>query len=126
MIRWLEKRRFVSFVFLFLIAIEIFYFSSRPGTAFGTGGISFIPVMYHFIVFFLLGFFMILTIKGTNKIKPKYVMISVIVSVLYAMSDEIHQLFVPLRSCSFGDLMTDSTGIFLGILIYLFSLRKEL
>ncbi len=35
-------------------------------------------------------------------------------SFLYAMSDELHQYFVPSRSCKFTDVMIDTAGAFLG------------
>lgn len=36
---------------------------------------------------------------------------------IYACTDEIHQLFVPGRSGQFRDVMIDSLGAFIGILI---------
>ena len=39
-----------------------------------------------------------------------------IISVLYAISDEIHQSFVPGRSMEARDVLIDSTGALLGIL----------
>ncbi len=38
------------------------------------------------------------------------------VSVLYAVSDEIHQLYVPGRSCEFRDVCIDAAGALVGIL----------
>jgi VanZ family protein len=42
---------------------------------------------------------------------------TVIISVLYAASDELHQLFVPGRMCDLNDFIVDSIGviIFAGI-----------
>ena len=37
---------------------------------------------------------------------------------LYAVSDEVHQLFVPGRSGQIMDVMIDSSGVILGILIF--------
>ncbi len=34
----------------------------------------------------------------------------------YAVSDELHQLFVPGRSCQVTDMMLDSCGVMLGVL----------
>lgn len=39
---------------------------------------------------------------------------------LYAVTDEIHQLFVPGRACRFFDVCVDSTGAIVGILGGLF------
>lgn len=41
---------------------------------------------------------------------PKLV-ISALVALLYAVSDEIHQIFVPGRACRFFDVLVDFTGI---------------
>ncbi|MBE6686127.1 MAG: hypothetical protein E7591_02740 [Ruminococcaceae bacterium] len=46
-----------------------------------------------------------------------------IISVLYAVSDEIHQYFVPGRSCELRDVLIDSSGVTLGC-IFLFALFK--
>ena len=40
-----------------------------------------------------------------------------IVGTLYAASDELHQMFVPGRSCQVTDIMIDSSGVFLGVLV---------
>ena len=39
---------------------------------------------------------------------------------LYALSDEIHQIFVPGRIFQIQDLFSDATGIILGLSIYSF------
>ena len=41
-----------------------------------------------------------------------------IAGVLYAVTDEIHQIFVEGRSCSATDVMIDAAGVALGIVIY--------
>jgi len=70
MIKWLEKNKFISIILTCLIVFEIFYISSLssnlPG---GKGAFSFIPIIYHFTIFFLLSFFILITIKGNKKIK---------------------------------------------------------
>lgn len=44
--------------------------------------------------------------------------IAALIGVLYAASDEFHQLFVPGRSGQITDVMIDSVGVILGIIIY--------
>ncbi len=57
------------------------------------------------------------------------VTISAMLCVLYASSDEIHQLFVPGRACRLTDVFIDSAGAMLGIAIvvvfYIMKKRKE-
>ena len=38
---------------------------------------------------------------------------------IYAASDELHQYFVPGRSCQFSDMLLDSCGVAFGILCFL-------
>lgn len=116
MIKWLEKNRGISSIITFLIATEIFYFSTLPG-GIGAGSV-WISRTYHFVVFFLFSFFLFLTIKGNKKIKTKHILIVLIISTSYAILDEIHQLFVPLRASSIKDVLTDTLGIFSSIIIY--------
>ena len=42
-----------------------------------------------------------------------------IIAILYAISDEIHQIFVPTRFFAISDILTDSAGILFATLIYL-------
>jgi hypothetical protein len=75
----------------------------------------------HFCIFGILGMISFAAYDALKKIKAKAVLLfAFITCVLYAISDEIHQLFVPGRSCEFLDVMIDSAGALLGILaIYL-------
>lgn len=40
-----------------------------------------------------------------------------LIAVLYAVSDEIHQYFVPGRACEFRDVVIDSCGALFGIIV---------
>ena len=70
----------------------------------------------HVSEFFILG---ILVINLISKYNVKYsYLISFIVCVLYASSDEFHQLFVPGRSGQVTDVLIDLIGVVLGLSIY--------
>lgn len=65
--------------------------------------------------------FALLAMLLYNFIKSVYrnrfaVLISLPLTVLYAVTDEIHQLFVPGRACRFTDVLIDSAGAVLGTL----------
>lgn len=53
----------------------------------------------------------------TNK--KKMPVWAVLLTSLYAVTDEIHQLFVPGRSCQFSDWVIDTCGAILGALVFL-------
>ncbi len=53
---------------------------------------------------------------------PNPYRMTLLFGILYAASDEIHQLFVPGRFCSVGDFIVDSAGLALFALI---SMRKH-
>jgi len=126
MINWLEKNRGVALSLTILIAIEIFHFSSIPGTiGVDIGAGAWIPRIYHFIVFFLFSFFLFITIKGDKKIKINYLLTTISISIIHAILDEVHQMFVPFRYSSVGDVLTNSLGIFSSILIYLYIDKKN-
>lgn len=45
---------------------------------------------------------------------------SLLTGFLYACTDELHQYFVPGRSCEFRDVLIDTNGVFLGTLAFFF------
>ena len=54
-----------------------------------------------------------------STFKRKNFWISLGICVLYAASDEIHQLFVPGRAGRISDVLIDSVGALIGIIIYI-------
>ena len=72
----------------------------------------------HFTLYFLLGITTSNAINnGFNFRKPIAYGISGGICIIYAISDEIHQYFVPGRSCRLIDIGIDSMGILTGILL---------
>jgi len=119
MLNFLERWRIISFIFLILIAVEIFYISSLSFGP-GGGGIALIPLTYHFTVFFLFNTFLLATIKGQKKMKAKHLIIALLISFAYSILDEIHQSFIPGRVAGIKDVIVNNTGILLSTLVYLY------
>ena len=70
----------------------------------------------HFIGYMILGILasgLILQYENINKKYP----LAFLICVIYAISDEIHQLFVPGRAGQVRDVLIDSAGSFLGIIL---------
>lgn len=53
-----------------------------------------------------------------GKRRWRLILWSEVISVIYAMTDEFHQLFVPGRSGQITDILIDGCGAFLGCIIF--------
>lgn len=73
----------------------------------------------HFIAYFILGFLVFHTTRLFIKRNLLTVIIAFIISILYAISDEYHQTFIPGRSGEVRDVLLDSFGSFTGIIVYI-------
>jgi len=71
--------------------------------------------MAHFTESLILG---LLVVNMINNYNNKSILISIIICIIYATSDEIHQLFVPGRSCQLLDILIDTIGSVIGIYLY--------
>ena len=92
----------------------IFYLSSQPGidTPLLFPGQD---KLFHLIVFGILGFFMMGAMKITgNGYHRSQVWMVVLIVILYGISDEFHQYFVPGRSTESLDALADGIGGILG------------
>ena len=72
----------------------------------------------HYTIYLLLGLSLISLVKEYRQLDIKAILIALIISMLYACSDEIHQLFIPGRSGEIKDVLIDSIGALSGIYIY--------
>ena len=137
------------FILLLAVMISIFWFSSQPAddsqalsdSLLDRIGklLSFLPAFEedpgknirkwaHFFEFSCLGFFSFLFMRELKAFNGKRLirtaLFSLLFSFLYAASDEIHQIFVPGRSCRLRDIFIDSMGaaagtVFALLIIYL-------
>lgn len=76
----------------------------------------------HFIAYFILG--MLISIPLVKNHKRYYWYRAYAICVLYALSDEIHQLFVPGRAGQLKDVIIDSCGALFGVLLFAWMHRK--
>ncbi|RKZ10714.1 VanZ family protein [Candidatus Fermentibacteria bacterium] len=101
----------------------IFYLSHQPS-------LEVIPPLFqhqdkvlHAGMYFLLSVSMIVNRDLCRGFRP--VPIIFILGLIYAVSDEIHQSFVPGRDCSAGDLLADIVGLSIGLSVYLRYRRRH-
>ena len=68
----------------------------------------------HFVMYFILGILCFIYFKDFTK---HYIIYSILLCFLYAVSDEIHQIFSISRGPSFIDVLIDTFGSFTSIMI---------
>lgn len=80
----------------------------------------------HCFEYMILGILMYLTIELYINRRLLIYGISLVAGVAYAMTDELHQYFVPGRSCELRDVMIDSIGVLIGVsLMYIIKMIKN-
>ena len=109
---------------MILVCVAIFLFSNQVGEE--SSKISndlIIRKLGHFSEYMTLGFFSCSYLSNlfieNSKIKDfkKTGILSFLFSVIYALSDEFHQTFVPGRDGNIVDVLIDSSGALVGILV---------
>ncbi|MEW6714012.1 MAG: VanZ family protein [Nitrospirota bacterium] len=89
----------------------IFYLSSQsqllPPLIHGTDKII------HTIVYFMLAILLYFSFLKSG-LRKHILLISLVFAVIYGVSDEIHQYYVPGRIASIGDVVADSLGALIG------------
>jgi VanZ family protein len=81
----------------------------------------------HYIAFFVLGFFLNLTLKYQNRypvLKKNILLTTIIIAAGYGLLDELHQLFVPGRSAEVLDWIADFIGAISGSILAEYIYRR--
>lgn len=137
MIKFIAKR--YKFVLSFVWMLVIFLLSNEPSVVSSgrsdliVGAISgslhltlsqeimtfLVRKSAHTVAYFVLGILIFNIVKDFRLNGTRLVIaISVAVAFLYAVSDELHQLFVQGRSCELRDVMIDTIAATIGICLY--------
>jgi len=118
-IEWcLKKAEFLKYILPVIIwMIFIFYISSLSSPPSPGEGIKFFNEIFHFSEYLILSF-LFLRMFNSYNFKHSF-LLAIIFSIIYALTDEIHQLFIPYRAFEIKDLIIDSFGASV-ILISLF------
>ena len=69
----------------------------------------------HFFAYLILGILVINALKSNGLKGSKSILIALAICILYAISDEVHQLFIPGRAGQVRDVIIDSAGAIVGI-----------
>lgn len=84
--------------------------------------------MAHFFAYFMLGIFALNALYITRMKMLSSILMAFLLCVIYAISDEVHQLYIPGRSGEIRDVFIDSVGASCGIALYysVFLWRKRI
>ncbi|HPI38806.1 MAG TPA: VanZ family protein [Ignavibacteriaceae bacterium] len=124
MLSFLEKHKiYLVYSPLFIYWIILFIATSLPTVSIPSFDIS--DKVQHWGAYLVLTVLFNLTISFQNKselLKKYHYIFTVIIVTIYAAFDEIHQYFIPGRSCELLDFFADVLGLISGLFI-IFILR---
>lgn len=69
----------------------------------------------HFIAYMILGILMMNVLKAMGVGGKKRIALALLICIVYAITDEFHQLFVPGRGAQVKDVIIDSIGALVGV-----------
>ena len=70
----------------------------------------------HFMEYMILGIFAFVALHKSELFVGRQIAVAIVFCMLYAISDEVHQAFVPGRACRVFDMLLDSVGASAGVL----------
>jgi VanZ family protein len=73
----------------------------------------------HFFLYLLLGVLILNTVRNGGRTLFAASIFAILLSVVYAITDEVHQLFVPGRGAQLQDVGIDTAGAVIGVLLYI-------
>jgi VanZ family protein len=105
----------------------IFYLSARSGFFLQPPDFFSSDKVYHFLGYTALGY---LTARVARVYRPRWsagrrLAGTVIFCLLYGLSDELHQWFIPGRWVSLGDVLADTLGGWAGARLYALRAKSE-
>lgn len=138
-------KKMISYLLLITWLFLIFYLSNQPGDISGGESsniiyhsfefiynIFHIPTTHlndvveilhnpirefmHFLEYLVLGL-LVMNVLKQNKISENVILISIMFCFIYAITDEIHQIFIPGRTFEYLDISLDTLGSILGSIL---------
>jgi VanZ family protein len=108
-----------------IYALLIFLLSSLPGNV-APGPVFRFDLVLHFMEFGLFGFLLARTgLVVVSRVSLAGCLPVLLIGLAYAGLDEWHQSFVPGRLMEFSDFLADSAGIFIGVGVQLWLMRRN-
>ncbi|MCX7927127.1 MAG: VanZ family protein [Candidatus Omnitrophica bacterium] len=113
-----QSKKLISWVLLGCWMVFIFLSSSIPGKNIPLL-FPYQDILYHALIYAILGllFYRALKLTFLKLSKTELLVIAVICSIIFGITDEIHQMFVPARTASLEDLIIDSVASYIGVIL---------
>lgn len=105
---------------LIVSSLVVFIISAQPTSPFILKTEWGEDKIWHFVGYFIYGIAAQIFSIGYFKTKMQILSLAFVISFVFALSDEIHQYFVPGRSCDIFDLLADCLGISISLFFYNF------
>ena len=119
MLKYFEKhKKYLVYLPLILYWILILTLTSLPGV--DVPNIQINDKIEHLLAYGGLGFLLNLSLRIQNKftlVKKYPAWFTVLIVSAYGALDELHQLFIPGRSCDILDWSADTIGVIIGVTI---------
>jgi VanZ family protein len=89
--------------------------SSIPGAALPTVPGWHVDKFVHALIYLVLGFLCARALAATTLLKSgALTLVATLIATAYGVTDELHQLLTPRRSCDWRDVVADAAGALLG------------
>ncbi len=122
---WFERHYFISFFIALIVAGFIFYMSSLSFEKETSRGFPYKSYVYHFGIFFILAFFLSVSLVKGKRSRKYFLLVALIAAILYGISDEFHQLFISNRFYDIKDILINSIGILALGIMYAFRIKRN-
>lgn len=125
------RNRFISRIWysgpVFAYALLIFFLSSLSRFPESLPDFFGFDKIVHFTEYFIFGFLLSRWFSNItfSYIKSRAIIMTIIIGIFYALTDEWHQSFVPGRNSSIFDLIVDAIGVFSASVLFPFLPLKE-
>ena len=106
-------------------AVLIMIVSSIPDVSTSAVGFTWIDKIAHFCEYFILGFLTAYAVSGFSRKTWSIFLISVLMTAVYGVLDEFHQLFVPGRFMEGWDMVADFLGSILAVTLFVRFLQRK-
>lgn len=98
-----------------IFSLSSSYFSAENTENVVSGG--YVRHIAHIVEYFILTIFVYIGLSNGFKITArKYLLLSILISFFYSLTDEFHQYFVPGRNARWIDIGYDGIGVIVGLI----------